>query len=580
MTDDNQISFAEQIPLAQDSVIGEYRILRPLKQDGEGISYLAKDSIVGDLVHIQEFFPSKMARRCEDGCRLEPLADCATKFKYFRASFLDLYRTLKQEKDNKCLIPIIQILELNATVYAVSEYRELKTLEEYLEECGGRESWCRAKKYMLPLYNSLSNLHKKGITHQGICPQNILLDEELSPFWTGFALSEMRTAQGEITPQLFEGYSAPEQYQLESWQGTWTDVYSVAAVTYRVLTGVAPMSAQIRKERDCMDSAAMLCDDIEPNISEALWEAMELDSAKRYDSIDLLTEKMLQTVSSNTAVFRVDDTKIKQSPSEVSEATQIIDREPRQEEQKEEGSPKSYTAIMIFALLVVMAFALPEMYSYLKTSWAALSNSTSKPMEITPSQVVEIIPDEVKEEPGPENHEVENFVGAKASDVLENRRNDQWYYFETVEQYSDKFEKGTIIEQSIPSGTSISRKTSMTLYISRGPENEPLPPLAGKTKDEAIAVLTQKGKTYRVVEGENPNYSPGTVFRTEPPEGTMLKKEGKEQIILYVVKETPKEEEPEPPKLLKKNKDSSKQNEQTKPIKPIKPQSPDKDDEK
>ena len=174
----NENTQAERRPLEEGSRVGEYRIVRCLGSNGEGIFYLAQDCIVGDVVQLQEFFPAGIACRCDDADALQPLAGHATEFKYFRASFQDLYRILQQEKENSCLIPIVQLFEQNATVYVASEHLQVSTLEETLRQSGGRQCWCRAKKYLLPLYNSLSSLHKKGITHQGISPENILLDEE------------------------------------------------------------------------------------------------------------------------------------------------------------------------------------------------------------------------------------------------------------------------------------------------------------------------------------------------------------------------------------------------------------------
>ena len=193
----NENTQAERRPLEEGSRVGEYRIVRCLGSNGEGIFYLAQDCIVGDVVQLQEFFPAGIACRCDDADALQPLAGHATEFKYFRASFQDLYRILQQEKENSCLIPIVQLFEQNATVYVASEHLQVSTLEETLRQSGGRQCWCRAKKYLLPLYNSLSSLHKKGITHQGISPENILLDEENRVYWRGFSLLEMRTATGD-----------------------------------------------------------------------------------------------------------------------------------------------------------------------------------------------------------------------------------------------------------------------------------------------------------------------------------------------------------------------------------------------
>ena len=87
-------------PLAKGSRVGEYRIVEEISHNGQSITYQAQDCVIGDTVRIQEFFPFRMARRCEDGCTVEPLPNCQTQFKYFRASFMDLYQTLAGEKEN------------------------------------------------------------------------------------------------------------------------------------------------------------------------------------------------------------------------------------------------------------------------------------------------------------------------------------------------------------------------------------------------------------------------------------------------------------------------------------------------
>ncbi len=84
---------------------------------------------------------------------------------------------------------------------------------------------------------------------------------------------------------------------------------------------------------------------------------------------------------------------------------------------------------------------------------------------------------------------MDNFIGKKASEVLASDQFEPWYYFETVEQYSEEFAKGVVANQSIQSGTTIGRKTTITLYVSKGSASEPLPQLVGKTPEEAIAIL-------------------------------------------------------------------------------------------
>ncbi len=510
--------------LPENSVVGEYRLLSVLSQNGEGITYLARDNAVGDTVQIREFFPQSMVSREQETGRVEPLSDCATKFKYFRASFMDLYQTLRAEKENECLLCVIQIIEQNNTVYAVGECRGLQTLEEYLQQKGGKESWYQAKKYLLPLYRSLSSLHKKGITHQGICPQNILLDEQQRPVLKGLALSELRAVKGELGSELFDGYSAPEQYQSENWKGTWTDVYSVAAVTYRVLTGKEPPPACERLKEDTLIPAAQAEESVPEHVSDALSEAMEPLEDRRYDNMDLFIEKMLESTSSNTAVFRVEDTK--------NQSTVRLEQEEQKEAQR---SGKTYVVITMMATLLVLVLGAPKLYRYINDSWAAFSGDFSWEDDQKEQELA--LPEEEKQ-----MHTVENFVGKKLDDVLYDPKYDPWYYFQTEQEYSETFEKGTIIRQSVSSGTQIGRKTTLTLYVSKGSQQEPLPDLTGRTLEEATAILSQMGKQWKVVEGESDVMQPGSVFRTEPPAGTQLNKGKSEQIILYVASEQPQEQ--------------------------------------
>lgn len=526
--------------LAENTAVGEYRIVREISRSGAAITYLAQDSIIGDTVQILEFFPSKMARRSEQGELVEPLPGAATKYKYFRASFMDLYRTLSQEKENECLLPIVQILEQNATVYVVIEYRSMVTLEEHLQ--GGRECWCQAKKYLLPLYNSLSLLHKKGMIHQGISPQNILLDEQLNPYWSGFSLSEMRTAQGELEPELFSGYSAPEQYQLESWQGTWTDVYSMAAVTYRVLTGAAPPAACSRKQQDTLIPPYEVDEDIPENISQALMKAMELEIEERYDSIDQLIRAMLETVSSNTAIFSVEGKKggfhsaadshtavFQVENTDTPNTVHLDHSEPEPPSHGMLSGNRIYVVVTMLATLLVLVAGAPRLYRYLNESWAAFSNEGSESENQEESEQTTLQPTEQDE-----GHKVENFIGKQASAVAADAKYEPWFRFELVERYSEEFKQGIVVEQSIAAGTMIERKTGMTLYVSKGSASEPLPYLVGKTAEEAAAVLTEMGKQSKIVNGESDAVEAGKVFRTEPPAGTKLYKDQSETVILYV----------------------------------------------
>ena len=549
----NENTQAERRPLEEGSRVGEYRIVRCLGSNGEGIFYLAQDCIVGDVVQLQEFFPAGIACRCDDADALQPLAGHATEFKYFRASFQDLYRILQQEKENSCLIPIVQLFEQNATVYVASEHLQVSTLEETLRQSGGRQCWCRAKKYLLPLYNSLSSLHKKGITHQGISPENILLDEENRVYWRGFSLLEMRTATGEMEPQLFAGYSAPEQYQPERWRGGWTDLYSIAAVTYRVLTGVVVPDAAVRQQQDRLMEPILLDERIPQNISDALYRALSLKPEERFDSMDAFIAAMLEETTSNTAVFTVEQPTLtdrtvhldtvhfqpQESTAVLPLKEELLEEKSRQHQPQEKPRMKKgsvYLVVTMAATLLVLALGTPRLIRAISGNW----NQASEPASQQEQNV------QISSGAEQQQHKVDNFIGKKASEVLASDQFEPWYYFETVEQYSEEFAKGVVANQSIQSGTNIGRKTTITLYVSKGSASEPLPQLVGKTPEEAIAILGEMNKQYKIINGSSQAVDEGKIFRTDPQAGTQMKKDSSDVVLLYVaqgVQEQQKEED-------------------------------------
>ena len=537
----NENTQAERRPLEEGSRVGEYRIVRCLGSNGEGIFYLAQDCIVGDVVQLQEFFPAGIACRCDDADALQPLAGHATEFKYFRASFQDLYRILQQEKENSCLIPIVQLFEQNATVYVASEHLQVSTLEETLRQSGGRQCWCRAKKYLLPLYNSLSSLHKKGITHQGISPENILLDEENRVYWRGFSLLEMRTATGEMEPQLFAGYSAPEQYQPESWRGGWTDLYSIAAVTYRVLTGVVVPDAAVRQQQDRLMEPILLDERIPQNISDALYRALSLKPEERFDSMDAFIAAMLEETTSNTAVFTVEQPTLtdrtvhldtvhfqpQESTAVLPLKEELLEEKSRQHQPQEKPRMKKgsvYLVVTMAATLLVLALGTPRLIRAISGNW----NQASEPASQQEQNV------QISSGAEQQQHKVDNFIGKKASEVLASDQFEPWYYFETVEQYSEEFAKGVVANQSTQSGTTIGCKTTITLYVSKGSASEPLPQLVGKTPEEAIAILGEMNKQYKIINGSSQAVDEGKIFRTDPQAGTQMKKDSSDVVLLYV----------------------------------------------
>ncbi len=213
---------------------GRYQIGKALSHNGEGITYLAYDNQENTRVEIREYFPGNLCARQPDGSVLVG-DETLLAFKSLMFDFTDMYKAVA-EAGSPGLQKVREIFLEQGTAYAVCELYDLPTLAQYVRE-NGALSVMEAKRIMLELCSALTPIHRGGLIHGGISPRNILVDEESRIRITGFSTLSLRTRGSGIECELYPGFSAPEQYEANRWQGSWTDVYGIGAVAYHMLTG-------------------------------------------------------------------------------------------------------------------------------------------------------------------------------------------------------------------------------------------------------------------------------------------------------------------------------------------------------
>jgi serine/threonine protein kinase len=114
--------------------------------------------------------------------------------------------------------------------------------------CDGRLAPARAARYIASVARAVEAAHQAGIVHRNIKPQNLLIDEQTDrALITDFGVAKLgshtmtSTQQGDLlgTP----GYMSPEQYRDAAGAGAPSDVYSLGATLYTLLTGELPFDA-------------------------------------------------------------------------------------------------------------------------------------------------------------------------------------------------------------------------------------------------------------------------------------------------------------------------------------------------
>ena len=269
---------------------GRYRVCRSLGQGGFGITYLAEDELLGQKIVIKEYFPAAFARRAEDGSiRIMEETDRAD-FTEGRNRFLREARILTSLLDVPGVVKAWNYFQENQTAYLVMEYVQGISLRSWLEQNGEVPSFDEALEMLRPVVLALANIHKKGLLHRDITPDNLMVGAngtvKLLDF--GSARSYLREKDSEMTQTVLlkSGYAPPEQYDGKSVQGPWTDIYALSATLYEMITGCMPEDALQRQIRDELLEPSVYGAKITPEQEEHLLKrGLALDERERYTSV-------------------------------------------------------------------------------------------------------------------------------------------------------------------------------------------------------------------------------------------------------------------------------------------------------
>ena len=228
---------------------GKYKIIKVIGQGGFGITYLALQSGLERKVAIKEFFMKELCERDESTSHVTLGTESSREtVNRFRDKFLKEARNIAK-LNHPNIVSIHDIFEENGTAYYVMEYAENGSLaekvkkDEYLSEPV-------ATRYILQVAEALDYLHHQKMNHLDVKPANIMLNEKDEAVLIDFGLSKQYDAvtgnQTSTTPVgISDGYAPMEQYKPGGVCefSPQTDIYSLGATFFKLLTGTTPPSA-------------------------------------------------------------------------------------------------------------------------------------------------------------------------------------------------------------------------------------------------------------------------------------------------------------------------------------------------
>ena len=240
--------------------INEYEIERQLGGGGFGITYLARDGNLNLPVAIKEYFPADLATR-GSGYTVHVRSseeDVRSTYEWGLERFLDEARALATFRHPN-IVRVLRYFRENGTAYIVMEYESGLPLKRWVPE-NAPLSQRSVLSVVYPLLEGLEQVHQAGFLHRDIKPDNIYVRADGQPVLLDFGSARRVQTQRDMTNIVSPGFAPFEQYHSQGHQGPWTDIYSLGAVMYWMVTGRKPLESAARVKNDTMAAAASVAE--------------------------------------------------------------------------------------------------------------------------------------------------------------------------------------------------------------------------------------------------------------------------------------------------------------------------------
>lgn len=251
---------------------GKYRIVRYISHGGFGCTYEGVHVLLGHRVAIKEFFPQDYCNRNDDTGEVTTGTKSKIEFvTKLRDRFIREASVISRFH-HPGVVRVSDVFEENGTAYYVMDYIEGQSLAEMTRN-GRALSEQEAVGYIRKLCAALDYVHSKKHLHLDIKPENIMVTQRGEVVLIDFGASKQyiddKGGNTSTTFGLTPGYAPGELHSGDAKQYNFaTDIYSVGATLYRLLSGQTPIAATTR-------SSGVLLKSLPAYISQPTCNAIE-----------------------------------------------------------------------------------------------------------------------------------------------------------------------------------------------------------------------------------------------------------------------------------------------------------------
>ena len=272
-----------------------YRLGDVLGRGGFGITYAAWDLHQNLPVAVKELFPKQDVRRESDGKTVGVLRGQEAYFAQISQRFTQEATLLLKLQENRSVVRVYHLFSENKTVYYVMEYLDGLDLNAWLQQHGPMP-WAKLSGIIAAVLDALEALHAVGLIHRDLSPDNIFLTRDGTVRLIDFGSVRAYEDSSHFTVLVKKSFAPWEQYQTNSAQGPWTDIYSLCVTMYFALSGKLPPMASERRLQDQAVPIRALCPELPQQVADAITCGMAVRAEARCQSAAQLRRLLFPAV--------------------------------------------------------------------------------------------------------------------------------------------------------------------------------------------------------------------------------------------------------------------------------------------
>lgn len=440
-----------------------FMVGRVLGFDEFSVNYIGYDLTLNVRVTIKEYFPGEFGTRMPNQNRMTIYSgEKGKQYELGKKKFLDEAQKLAQFEDIPEVIHVIDCFEENRTAYIIMEYLEGESLEARLERIHKMPVEV-AFPIIIDILHALRAVHSIGLLHRSIAPENIFLyknvqgNEGVKLVNFGAARFATSIESRSLTVLVKQGYAPVEQYHSNGVQGSWTDVYAVAATFYRMITGIVPEDAMERLVKDTLPVPSKLGVKIGPNTESAIMNALNVRGEERTQTAEEFEKELMANV---------------------------VVRHIPQKQKVDIGKWPLWVKV-IAGSVVISLFVFAIM---LRTGVIDFQEKHAE--EIVISAEEEYVP---------------SVINQDWDDAKQLAEEKGFLLVIADKQYSNDILEGKILEQSVEPGSLIKTGNTIEVILSAGVRKTEVPYVLGMESEKAIELL--QGADLKIETGEEEGYS-------------------------------------------------------------------------